>query len=225
MIKAVLIDVDNTLLDFNLSAGAAMEKCCERFGITFTAEFLPTFIRINDGLWAKIERGELTVEGLHEMRWNTVFAVLGVNFDGKIFEKAFLSALFDTAIPIEGALDIVKYLSEKYVLCTASNAVHAQQMNRLKISGILPYLSHVFDSEQIGVKKPDPRFFDACLNALSPIKKDEIVLIGDSLSADISGANVSGIKAVWFNRYDKAAPAGVELFAAITTLGEIKNVL
>ena len=224
MIKAILIDVDNTLLDFNLSAGAAMKLCCGKFGIIFTEEFLPTFIAINDMLWRKIERGELTVEELHKIRWNTVFAALKVSFDGPTFEREFIATLFHTAIPVDGAIDIVRYLSAKYVLCTASNAIHAQQMNRLKISGILPFIAHVFDSEEIGVKKPSPQFFEACLKALSPIKKDEIMLIGDSLSADIAGAENFGIRSIWFNR-SNVPKTDIKAFATVTSLSDIKRIL
>ena len=224
MIKAVLMDVDNTLLDFNLSAGEAIKRCCKKFEIPLTGDFLPTFIRINDGLWQEIENKRLTLTELHKIRWNTVFAALNIRFDGEKFEKDFISELFNTAIPVDGAIDLLKYLSQKYMVCAASNAMLNQQINRLKISGIIPYLSKIFNSEEIGVRKPDAKFFEACIRGLSPIKKEEIIMVGDSLSADIEGAENFGIPAVWFNK-DGKEYKGERNFITVTSLCQIKNIL
>ena len=72
-------------------------------------------MRINDGLWLEIEKGTLTRKRLHEIRWNTIFSELGIDFDGVVFEKTFLEFLFDSHEHVDGADEILKkYLSGKY---------------------------------------------------------------------------------------------------------------
>ena len=224
MIKAVLLDVDNTLLDFNLSAKAAISAAFSELGLAFNDNVMPTFLRINDILWRKIETKEITREDLHRVRWGLVFEALGVSADGTVMERLFLSNLENYAIPVDGALDTVKYLSAKYVLYTASNAPYAQQVKRLTISGLMPYIKAIMNFESQGIHKPQKRFFEQCLAVMSPVKQEEIVLIGDSLSADIEGGKSVGFKTVWFNPRGAKTPTDVCDYT-ITALSEIKNIL
>lgn len=72
-IKAVLIDVDDTLLDFDRSSALAMEKCLISRGYGFNDEMFATFKRRNKELWHQVEQNTLTVGQLLERRWNIVF--------------------------------------------------------------------------------------------------------------------------------------------------------
>lgn len=60
--------------------------------------------------------------------------------------------------PSTAADEICRYLKGKYILCAASNAFHDQQLNRLSMSGLLPYFDHVFVSESLGYRKPEKAF-------------------------------------------------------------------
>ena len=197
-IKAVLIDIDNTLLDFNKCATECIRLAFLKFNLKFDQNTFSIFKVINDGLWLEIEKGTLTKKELHQVRFNRVLKALGQEFDGELVEKEFLANLKQIAIPIDGALEIVKYLSSKYVLCTASNSFYNQQVNRLTTAGIFPYVKHMFISEVIGYEKPTNAFFNECLKKLS-LDKSQVVMIGDSLTADIKGGKDFGIKTIWFN--------------------------
>ena len=63
---------------------------------------------------------------------------------------------------------------------------------------VVPHLHHLFISEEIGAAKPSPLFFEACLAALAPLQPDEVLMIGDSLTADIAGAKACGIRTCWY---------------------------
>ena len=144
MLKAVLMDIDDTLLDFGKCAEQAMRIGFAEWGLPYDDSTYATFTRINDGLWLMIERGELTTQQLFQFRWNRIFEALGIQADGAAFEKRFLDLLYETAIPVDGADEICRYLKKKYILCAASNAFHDQQLNRLEMAGLLPYFDHVF---------------------------------------------------------------------------------
>lgn len=225
MIKAVLIDIDNTLLDFNKCAFVAMRNAAKDVGITLPENVDEVFCKINTQLWKDIEKGTLTKEKLHKIRWCLIFDELGIDFDGEEFEKLFLKEIFYGSQSVDGAKEILEYLSEKYILCAASNGAVKQQKNRLSCAGFSKYFNHIFLSEEAGYEKPDERFFDYCKNALGDIGKDEMIIIGDSYTADILGGINYGIKTLWF-KYDKNLDIKDDrIDYTVEELEEIKNIL
>ena len=225
MIKAVLMDIDDTLLDFGRSARAAMRQAFTEYGLPFSEQAYAAFTRINDELWSALERGELTAQELFARRWNAIFSALGIEADGPRFEQRFLSLLHATAIPVAGAAEACRYLSGKYILCAASNAFHDQQVNRLTIAGLMPYFSHVFVSETLGYRKPQKAFFDACRAFLSSVAANECVMIGDSLTADIAGGKNAGMKTIWYNHAHRPVPEHCEADQIVDSLLKLKNLL
>lgn len=224
-IKAVFLDIDNTLLDFNKCSELAMQKAFAEHGLEYIEKVFPTFLNVNDGLWIKIEKGEYTREQLHKERWNIILSNLGYDYDGEKIEKSFLGNLYDCIVKIDGANEIVEYLSSKYYLCTASNAPNDQQYNRLKLAGFYPFIKKVFTSEAIGFAKPLPEFFDACFKQIPEISPEQTVIIGDSLTADIKGGKDYGMKTVWYNHLNAETPEHIYYDAKVDKLIEIKEIL
>ena len=225
MIKSVLLDIDNTLLDFNKSAKETIKCAFNELSIIYRDEVFETFLRVNDWLWHKIEQKEITRQELHRVRWQIIFDRLKIAVDGEKMEKLFLDNLENFAIPVDGALEIVEYLSAKYKLYTASNAPYYQQVKRLTISNIMPYISGILNFEAQGINKPQRQFFEQCLKAMSPATSDEIVLIGDSLSADMKGGKSVGFTTVWFD-YAGAEQAHPDICDyTVKSLSEIKDIL
>ena len=224
MIKAVLMDIDNTLLDFNASAEMAMKMAFNIHGLKFADGYFSVFKRVNDGLWLKIEKKIITRAELHKIRFNLILRELGMEYDGEKIEKDFLESLNVCAVHIDGAQELLRYLSEKYILCSASNAPRVQQYKRLEYSGLIKYFRHLFISEEIGYNKPDARFFDACFKKLPPIPPAETVIVGDSLTADIAGGKNYGMTTVWFDREGGAAQGAAPDYTA-ASLAEIKDIL
>ena len=198
-IKYVLLDVDNTLLDFDAGAREAAKKAFVKWGLDPARYDHAVFTRINDSLWSALERGELERSEIHRTRWTKIFDALGIDADGELFEAAFLSAIPESVVPVEGALDLLVYLSKKYPLYAASNAPHEQQKKRLKAAGMLDFFSDVFTSERLGAAKPSSAFFDGVFRTLPNVDPSHCVMIGDSLSADIVGAARYGLKTVFFD--------------------------
>ncbi len=154
-----------------------------------------------------------------------IFQALGLGYDGQEFEDRFFSYLSESSETFDGAEDIMKYLSEKYEVCIASNAMMGQQMRRLTSAGVYKYVEKMFVSEVIGAPKPDRKFFDGCFSRLPGIKKDEVIIIGDSLSADIKGGAEYGIKTCWFNPKKSKARDDIKIDFVVNSFEEIKNIL
>ena len=87
--NVLLFDIDNTLLDFSAGAMQAMEEIFRAAGLPYAPEMFAVFQVENDKLWARIERGELTIAGLRDVRWQTILARLGLEADGAAMEDAF----------------------------------------------------------------------------------------------------------------------------------------
>lgn len=231
MIKAVLFDIDNTLLSFDEYVKAAMKSGFEEFGLCKYEDYMfSEFTKTNSELWHSLERGELSFEELKRIRWNLIFEKMGISADGVAFEKYFRSFLYSSAILIENAEEILQYLFGKYILCAASNGPFLQQENRLRVGNLLQYFSHLFISEEIGFSKPAKEFFDICIERLNSgsdenIQPDEILIVGDSLSSDMAGGIQSGIKTCFYNPDSKPIPQEMNIDYSIKSLCEIKEIL
>ncbi len=203
MISTVLMDIDDTLLDFNLCAKWAMEETAKQMELTLPQDTYQHFKKINASLWKQMEKKEITVEGIYCVRWNRVSQEIGVPFDGKAFERHFREHLSQSTLQVDGAIELLQYLSGKYQIYAASNGPYHQQIQRMKLAGMDCYLSGYFVSEKIGHPKPTKEFFDVCYQETHAANLDEMIMIGDSLSADIQGAKDYGIKTCWFDKEGK----------------------
>lgn len=231
MLKVILFDIDNTLLSFDEYVRDSMRRGFQKFGIgTYEDAMFSVFHKINSKLWRSIEEGKITFEELQEIRWNKIFDALGLSADGVLFERYFRECLFDSAIPESGATEILEYLHGKYTLCVASNGPYKQQVNRLKVGGMLPYFSELFISEEIGFSKPSEEFFNTCIERLNkksafPILPSEILIIGDSLTSDMAGGIQCGMQTCLYDPDKKALPPEMKINYVISSLQELKSIL
>ncbi len=229
-IKAVFIDIDDTILDFDAYVKESMRSGFQKFGFPpYREEMYQTFLKINTHLWSELEKGSLTFTRLKEIRWNLIFEALEINFDGEVFENYFRGELFNSAIPVKGAVDVLCYLSKKYPLYAASNGPFEQQINRLRIGKMEHYFKDFFISEKIGASKPSKEFFEYCFSILRKENEDilpeNILMIGDSLSSDIKGATDFGLKTCFFDKKKKGLPQNTKIDFYIKELTEIKKII
>ena len=225
-IKAILLDVDDTILDFGKCASASMRAAAMTAGITFPDGIENIFHRINNPLWKKVEKGELTVAGLYEVRWNLIFADVGIDYDGVAFETLFRRELSESTEPVSGAGDLLKYLAGRgYILFSASNALQHQQEKRLAKAGFRDYFSGIFTSESLGAQKPSREFFERAVSLCGAGDRDCFLMIGDSFEADISGAAAFGMRTIWFDRKGAAREHPLTATRVVTRLEDVKDLL
>ena len=224
-IKAVLVDVDDTILDFSLCARADIQYCTEKHGVPFSETLFRTFEKRNATFWKQIEDGVLTVEELRRIRWTSIFKELVIDADGVAFEQDFIKHLKDYAFKVEGAERMMSYLHSKYTVCIVSNATHEQQRHRISDAGLDKYVDRMFTSFDIGYVKPTREYFDACFSSMPGIRPEESIIIGDSLSADIRGAIDYGIHTCWVNRKGNPAPTDIVPDFTVTSLDSILSIL
>ena len=204
----IFIDIDNTLLDFDAYIRQTMAEGFAHFGLRPYEPYMEEiFHRENGKLWHQIEAGTLTFRELEQIRWNNVFRALQIDFDGPVFEKYFRAALYDSAIPVDGAMELLRALHGDYTLAVASNGPYEQQLHRLELAGMKPYFDWFFVSEKLGVSKPAAAFFDGAFAELNrgretPVRPADCVIIGDSLTSDMAGGRGYGMRTCYFRRPD-----------------------
>ena len=221
----VLLDIDNTLIDFNECARHSIIKIFNDFNLPYSDNVFRTFIEENIKIWKRLEKGEITKAYLRANRWNIILEKLNIIADGPVIEELFEKGISESAYEVTGAKDLLDYLYKKHDLYVISNGFRAVQENRLTLSNFKNYFKGTFFSEDIGISKPQKEFFDYCFEQLNNPKKDDVILIGDSISADIIGGNNYNIKTIWFNKNNEKCPDNVKPTYIVKTLSEIQNII
>ncbi len=222
----LLMDADETLLDFCRSEGFALEDTLARHGIVMTASVQSTYHEINRLLWQKLEKGEILRERLKVQRFEELFEAIGVNgIDAAAFNEQYMRTLGTRGFVLDGAVELVKTLSEQYRICIITNGTASVQHTRLADSGLLPYINGVFISQEIGADKPSPVFFDAVLSALGDPDRRELLVIGDSLTSDIRGGMLSGIDTCWFAPHGGEVPSDIPPTYVVRSYDELLSLL
>lgn len=203
----VLWDVDGTLLDFVYSQRVAMTRCFEMIGLKITEEILQRYREINDGYWKRLELGEVTKAELLTGRFTSLFeeyGITGVDVEG--FREEYQATLGRVYRYMEDAPKVCRALRGKVRQYVITNGVTSTQENKLRLSGLYDLMDGVFISEQVGAPKPRKEFFDYCLRAMeeagAPVLREELLIVGDSLTSDIKGGVMSGIPTCWYRPED-----------------------
>lgn len=199
MFKTVLLDVDNTLLDFDACEKTALEQVFKNYKYDLNEDILNLYVKINSDLWKEYEKGTIEREDILNTRFTKLFMELDIEEDGIKFEKEYRRLLGEGHVLVSGAIEILEYLVKKYDLYVVTNGIKGTQNNRLKLSGIKKYMKDIFISEEVGYQKPRKEFFDYCFEKIGKVDLSKTIIIGDSLSSDIKGGNNTFISTCWYN--------------------------
>ena len=212
MLKAVLIDLDDTIYNhtYSLKYGlAAVLKKFECFKSYSLNEFVNEHLRLLDEIHREqVLTGKLSVKEAREERFRRVFNNRGYKSDSHLAAEAaeYYRINYEANRKlVNGAFELIRELRKKVKIGIVSNNLVSQQENKINLFGLDKYIDALVVSESAGYAKPDVRIFQTALNELN-VSKDESVMIGDSWDEDIIGAYNSGIRAIWFNRKNLSIP-------------------
>lgn len=205
MIKVVLWDVDGTLLDFKQSEKYAIKKCFELFSIgECTDEMLGRYSKINEKYWKRLELGEITKQQVLTERFQEFFKSEGIDFDRiEDFNNEYQVRLGDKAFFCDNGYDVVKSLKGKVKQYAVTNGTYIAQTRKLALSGLIDLFDDVFISDKIGFEKPTIEFFKVVEDKIGEFKREETLIIGDSLTSDMRGGNNADILCCWYNPQGK----------------------
>jgi len=219
--KWLLFDADNTLFDYDKSEKFAFSEACKSFDIHVSYILIDRYKQINRYLWSELEKGNITSEKLRVKRFKFLFEDLNINVKAKAFSNKYLDELSKTDFLIDGTLDVLNFLKGKVELAIITNGIKFVQNGRLKASKLDVFFKEIIISEDVGISKPDKLFFDYTLNKINFTHKNEILIIGDSLSSDIQGGNNSDIDTCWFNPNESGNITSIKPTYEINKLNDV----
>lgn len=227
MIKVILWDIDGTLLNFEAAEKAAIRKCFLNHGLgECTDEMLGRYTKINKKYWERLERGEHTKPEVLVGRFQEFFANEGLPVEkAEAVNAEYQVRLGDTVCFHDDGYELVKKLKGRVKQYAVTNGTLVAQERKLKNSGLDQLLDDAFISDVIGVEKPGSDFFTHVFDRIGSYEKDEILIVGDSLTSDMQGGNNAGILCCWYNPNHQQKNPQLRIDYEIDNLNQVEDIL
>jgi len=201
--KGLILDIDNTLYDYNISNNIAKKSvvdfCENKFNIdsvSITKAYDQARKKVH------IELSETAASHNRLLYFQKMCEILNLNplkYSFHIY-NLYWDTFLDNMKPFDGVYDLLK--KYKNNICLATDLTADIQYRKIKKLNLHNYCNSVVTSEEAGREKPHPYVFMLSLKKLG-LKASEVCVIGDSFSKDIFGARNLKIDAIWLNRFNK----------------------
>lgn len=208
--KDLFIDFDDTLYDTHGNAVIALGETFEVFHLERYFDdpnvFYDAYWTANIDLWSRYSKGEIDRPYLIVERFRRPLSLgKGLEVTESLcleMSDKFLDFCSSKPGVIDGAHELMDYLrSRGYRMHMTSNGFHEVQYKKLAACGLRDYFDTIILSEDAGVNKPSPQYFDYALK-VSAAERQTTLMIGDNLNTDVIGALNAGIDAMLVNRWD-----------------------
>jgi len=224
-ITDIFFDLDHTLWDFDKNSQMAFDRIFKNnFGEIKIEDFIEKYIPINQECWRLYQNDQITHQELRYNRLKLSFDALNYSMsDENINQIAsdYIEFLTDNNYLFDGAIEVLEYLKPKYKLHIITNGFANVQDKKINNAALGNYFTTITNSELAGVKKPNSIIFDYAVN-LAQASKENSIMIGDDLDADVNGALNAGLDAIFFNVRNIDAPKN---YKQINHLLELKKYL
>lgn len=223
--KVVILDLDNTLIDFDYMEVESLKHTLEHFNVTWTDEMIEDYILINQALWERLEKGEHTKEEILLLRFKTLADRYGMTIDPVQVNEMYLKGMKDHTMYMPHGKELLDAIKGKTCLVMLTNGVTIAQKGKVEKLGLDEYFDHIIISEAVKLHKPDVRIFEYMSKQIGMYDKEEMIIIGDSLTSDIQGGINYGIDTCWYNPKKKASISHVNADYTIQSLEELWQIL
>lgn len=224
----ILFDADDTLLDFTSAAREAFSSMLADFGVAEQPMYFSLYKTCNNSAWQAYERGEIDAVALRKKRFADFVesAELPQTMDPMAMNASYLNNLIVHTAPLDGALELLETLqSQKVKMGIITNGLKEVQRPRIKRAGMDKFFEIVLVSDEIGLAKPDTRFFALAHKAMGLPEKEKVLVVGDSFSSDIAGAKNFAFPSCWFNPQALSPPLNSLPDYEIRALGDLLSLV
>ena len=226
-IKYVFFDLDHTLWDFERSSEETLSELFSNYqgrigrGISFE-QFLACYQQNNELLWRRYERSEIKSAELRVLRWANTFGELGVEMGTwtEQMGKEYLHICPRKPYLVEGAREVLDYLSNDYEVHMITNGWTDTQHVKLNHSGISDCFGKVITSDWADAKKPDRKIFDFAL-AETGAEREKCLYVGDNYDSDVEGGMKAGWDVVFYNPEKLENPINAPQIVALKELHDM----
>jgi HAD superfamily hydrolase (TIGR01549 family) len=209
--KNLFIDLDDTLFDSSSLYDGAIKMSYERLH-TFYPEltfenFKTSFLDIRSELKTKYKHQALSHN--RAILFEHLLERLEIPFNAELIRELYEAYWFTVNIyiqPFPGVIETLKKIKSSGIKITAvsdgSLLSRLEKIESLKISDLIDVL---VTAEEVIYTKPEKAIFELAIEK-SKAKKEEVIMVGDSFSADVTGGELFGIDTCWFNPKHKRKP-------------------
>lgn len=200
----VFFDLDETLWDFKTNSYNTILEVFEMYRLESLGlkqeEFYSRYCIHNNYYWELFRQGTIRREELRIIRFIKTLQEFNINdvLLAKGLSESYLKILPTKTRLHDDAVDVLKYLHQKYPLHIITNGFEEVQFMKLQYSGIIKFFRYVITSEMAGSQKPNRAIFKYAFDRTNATAYDSI-FIGDSIEADIHGAKAVGMDHILFN--------------------------
>ncbi len=225
--KYILWDIDDTLIDFKSSEKVTLKMCFKQFGVDLRDEDVQIYSQINHNYWELLVQGKIEKAIMLNRRFEDFVERLDLNgIDCEEMNSLYQVKLGEYAVMIDDAIHVCEQLKKSKKQYAVTNGTAIAQNKKLSNTGLRDLFDGVFISDEVGFEKPDISFFECAFNEIPDFKLEETLMIGDSLSSDMMGANNAGIDCCWFNpKGNVNENAAIKIDYEITKLKEIFDIV
>jgi HAD superfamily hydrolase (TIGR01509 family) len=210
-VRAVLFDLDDTLFDHSAASREALLEVAAA-GVLDGVDperLIREFALHNATCWTLAAAGELPLDDLRVERFRRTLAALGLAG----VDQAAVSGLYLTAYAarspaeVPGARALVHRLLARGPVGIVTNGFPDLVEGKLRTLGLFGVVDPVLVADRIELMKPRPHAFAAAVERLR-LPPQDVLFVGDSLSADVGGARAAGLRPCWFDRHATGLPDG-----------------
>ncbi len=239
-------DADNTLTDFIASEKEALRTVFAHYGMDADEEIHAVYSAINDAYWKRLEKKEVTKEEVRTKRFLDLFQEFkpGGTLEHKQIDFHSLEKIDieEFCLFFQEALgSVYYYFDDSFTLCKKfkeegflqyiiTNGITMVQQKKLTLAGFSEVMEDIYISEGMGADKPDPAFFEACFEKMKKsgvsFDKKDILVIGDSFTSDMQGANNAGLDCCLYSKKEKIEiPEHLKINYQIKNLWQLEEIV
>ncbi|GFZ26561.1 YjjG family noncanonical pyrimidine nucleotidase [Lactobacillus corticis] len=224
--QQIILDVDDTLIDSKKTENYSIKTLFARHNWKLTPELQKAYHTWNQGLWRKLEQGEISYDELSVRTFGDFMRDhMNLEVDGRALINEYRSYFGQCHELLPGARDFLKYAKRQgYQLAVLSNGESFMQHKRLKDAGIEDMFDLIVISDETGSQKPEAAIFDYFF-AKSQVAPEKTVFFGDGLKSDILGAENYGFDSIWYNHRHRKDTIGLHPLFEVDTYEEFIKLL
>ena len=239
--KILIFDLDDTLIDNKENVKHAFKEMLKLRNIEYSDSEFSRWYEIDKQFWEdrqdglieipndlKNEEGKKSKKILDWLRAQRIIRYFSgeIELDDAInLNSVFIDSMSEVVTAIDGAYEILEYLSKQYKILIATNGPEKVMHEKLVKIDCLKFIDEVLSAEMFGYMKPDERFFDGIQCMLNNFNDNEYLIIGNSLKSDVGFGMNCGFDSCWFDRKEEVLTTTYNPTMVIEKLTDLFNIL
>ena len=221
----VLFDADHTLFDFDKASEEALSEVLGEHGFDWQEGMYSDYKRINVQCWTEHEQGIIDRDTLVYERFRRYFQFMQLDLDPVATQQQYLRRLGSKPYLMPGADEIMTLLEGRINLGYITNGMREVQRPRLEKIGWDLRFDVIVIAGEIGHSKPHAAYFAHVHGEIGSPEPANVLVVGDSLTADIEGAAAFGYHTCWYNPMEDTCHLRPGPDYTITHLSQIRDIV